>query len=452
MGADTSPWITTVRLSDSFWTTFRELAGELGATAMEWEPSTAGPVPGGSSATVVLAGGMETEALELMSRFEATSAPYVVGAAQDHRIASGLLRKGARDYFALPVDLDLLRRSLEREVRAAKGRTEAERFAADERRSGGFDAIVGRSKTLRQVIDQAARVAGHGDVTVLIGGETGTGKELLAQAIHYHSPRAAAPFVAVNCAAIPANLLESELFGHERGAFTGAVATKRGLFEQADGGTLLLDEVGHMPLELQAKLLRALESGEIRRVGSPVNRRVDVRVIAATNVNLTRAVSAGTFREDLYYRLNVVTLVLPALRRREDDIERLTEAFLSRLATQYGLPVPPVTPAIREQLRSHSWPGNVRELRNAIERALVLSPPGTLSADELGLEPGADRLEAPGPLPFPADLDTITRAAARAMLEHTGGNKSDAARRLGISRPRLNRLLNPQELERPIGA
>jgi DNA-binding NtrC family response regulator len=442
--ADRSPWITVVRLSDSFWTTFRELAAELGVSAMEWAPRDDDPFPAGGAAVVVLAGGMEAEALDLLDRLDGKDrGPFVVGAAQDHRLASGLVRKGARDYFALPVDLDLLRRSLERELRAAKGRVEAERFASDERRERGFESIIGRSKALRQVIDQAARVAVHGDVTVLLGGETGTGKELLAQAIHYHSPRATAPFVAVNCAAIPANLLESELFGHERGAFTGAVAAKQGLFEAADGGTLFLDEIGHMPLELQTKLLRALESGEIRRVGGQASRRMSVRVLAATHVNLGEAISAGTFREDLYYRLNVVALELPALRERDGDIERLAEAFLSQLATRYGLPVPPLTPEVRQQLAGHPWPGNVRELRNAMERALVLSPPGTLSSDELGLlSDAAERsTSGAGPLPFPADLETITRAAAQAMLAVTDGNKSEAARRLDISRPRLNRLL-----------
>ena len=246
----------------------------------------------------------------------------------------------------------------------------------------------------------------------------------------------------LNCAALSANLLESELFGHERGAFTGAVATKRGLFEAADGGTLFLDEIGHMPLELQIKLLRALEGGEIRRVGGQKSWQVNVRVLAATHVNLGKAIAAGTFREDLYYRLNVVALELPALRERDGDVERLAEAFLSQLATRYGIPVPPLTPEVRQKLATHSWPGNVRELRNAMERALVLSPPGTLSTDELGLESDAiGERPAMGPLPFPADLETITRAAARAMLDVTKGNKSEAARRLGISRPRLNRLL-----------
>jgi transcriptional regulator with PAS, ATPase and Fis domain len=245
--------------------------------------------------------------------------------------------------------------------------------------------------------------------------------------------------VEVNCAAIPANLIESELFGHERGAFTGAVAAKPGLFELANAGTLFLDEVGNLPLELQAKLLRALESREIRRVGGQAAKRVDVRVVAATHVDLPAAVRRGEFREDLFYRLNVVAIALPPLREREGDVEVLAEAFANRLAAQYGLPVPALSSEVRAALRRHRWPGNVRELRNAVERALVLSPPGTIDPVELRLEAG----EAPGDgrLPFPADLATIARAAAHAMLEETGGNKSEAARRLGISRPRLLRLL-----------
>jgi transcriptional regulator with PAS, ATPase and Fis domain len=277
---------------------------------------------------------------------------------------------------------------------------------------------------------------------VLIGGETGTGKELLARAIHYGGPRAPQPFVEINCAAIPANLLESELFGHERGAFTGAVAAKPGLFELAHGGTLFLDEIGSMPLELQPKLLRALESRTIRRVGGQQGRQVDVRVIGAAHADLAAASARGEFREDLFYRLNVVTLTLPPLRDRNGDIELLAETFLARIATGYGLPVPSLTAELRAALRAHAWPGNVRELRNAIERALVLSPRGTLRAEEL--LPAAPRRAATGGgvLPFPATLDAVIRSAAHAMLALTGGNKSEAARRLGISRPRLQRLLD----------
>jgi two-component system response regulator HydG len=434
-----------VRLSDSFHSAVAVIVKELGADLVEWAPAGGETHPAGAL-TLLLAGGEEAAALELVSQLRGSPAPVlVVGAAADHRLAVAAVQSGARDYFALPEDLDLLRRSLEREVREVRGRTQAGRFAEAERKASGFEAILGRSPTLHRTLEQAGRVAPHPDVTVLIGGETGTGKELLSRAIHYASPRAAAPFVEINCAAIPAALLESELFGHEKGAFTGAVAAKPGLFELAHGGTLFLDEVGNLPLELQPKLLRALEGREIRRVGGQVARRIDVRVIAATHVDLGAAVRRGEYREDLYYRLNVVALVLPPLRERDGDVELLAETFLVRLATRYGLPVPPLGPEARALLRTHRWPGNVRELRNAIERALVLSPPGTLRAEELeSAVPtvGDGDQGATGGLPFPTHLAALNRAAAARMLELTGGNKSEAARRLGISRPRLQRLLD----------
>ena len=433
--------IAVVQLSESFRITLNDLARDLRASVVGWVPEEGQGIPAGTAVLVLLAGGSETAALDLLSELPPGPVPrYVVGASLDHRIAAAAVQRGARDYFALPDDLDVLRRSLEREGREVEGRMEAARFAEVERRSHGFETILGRSPALRQSLDQAARVAVHRDVTVLIGGETGTGKELLARAIHYESPRAAEPFVEVNCAAIPANLLESELFGHEKGSFTGATASKPGLFELAHGGTLFLDEVATLPIELQPKLLRALENRDIRRVGGQQSRQVDVRIIAATHVDLPAAVSQGQFREDLYYRLNVVALTLPPLRDREGDVELLTETFVTRLATSYGMAVPPLTPELRTALREYAWPGNVRELRNAIERALVLSPQGTLRAEELGMRREPPRSD--GVLPFPTTLAALTRAAAVAMLQLCNGNKSEASRRLGISRPRLQRLLD----------
>jgi two-component system, NtrC family, response regulator HydG len=433
--------IAVVQLSGSFRSTLSDLARDLRASVVEWEPEGGAAAPAGASALIILAGGSESAALDLLGELPRGRIPvYVVGASLDHRIAAGAVQRGASDYFALPDDLEVLRRSLERNSRELEGRSQALRFAEVERRSNGFETMLGRSTSLRRSLEQAARVAMHRDVTVLIGGETGTGKELLARAIHYESPRAAEPFVEVNCAAIPGNLLESELFGHEKGAFTGAIASKPGLFELAHGGTLFLDEVATLPLELQPKLLRALESREIRRVGGQQGRKVDVRVIAATHADLRTAVSQGDFREDLYYRLNVVALSLPPLRDRDDDVELLAETFLTRLATSYGLPVPPLTVDIRSALRDYAWPGNIRELRNAVERSLVLSPRGTLRLEEMGLRSEASASE--GTLPFPSTLALLNRAAALAMLQLTEGNKSAAARRLGISRPRLQRLLD----------
>jgi DNA-binding NtrC family response regulator len=425
--------------SDSFRSTVGQVVAELGGVSIE--ARAAEPWPQGD-VHVVLAGGEEATGLELLAARPASAPAFLVGAATDHRLAAAAIQAGAADYFALPADLDLLRRSLERVGREADARAAATRFAEAERRATGFEAILGNSAALRKVLEQARRIAVHRDLTVLIGGETGTGKELLARALHYGSPRAAEPFVEVNCAAIPATLLESELFGHERGAFTGAVAAKPGLFELAHGGTLFLDEVAALPLDLQPKLLRALESRSIRRVGGQQARDIDVRVIAASHVDLEAAVRGGEFREDLFYRLNVVLLVLPALREREDDVELLARAYVARIASAYDLPVPELGADMLGVLRTHRWPGNVRELRNVLERAVVLSPPGTLRIEALAAREGLPGTASRSGLPFPAPMHDIVRAAALAMLELTAGNKSEAARRLGISRPRLQRLLD----------
>lgn len=437
----TADWnVLMVTLSESFRTSVDDLVRELGAHVEPWRVADGRPTE--DHPLLILAGGVEPDALDLLPQLEGSGPAYLIGSSVDHRLVSAALRAGARDYFALPADLDFLRRTLEREGRERLARRESGRFAATERASSGFGAIVGKSDAIGRTLEQASRVTRHAGVTVLVTGETGTGKELLARAIHYEGPRASGPFVEINCAAIPGTLLESELFGHEKGAFTGAIAAKAGLFELAHGGTLFLDEIATMPMELQAKLLRALESREIRRVGGQKSHRIDVRVIAATHADLRAAIGRGEFREDLFYRLNVVALTLPPLRERGSDLELLAEGFLERLAGAYGLPVPVLTPAVRTALHAHRWPGNVRELRNAVERCLVLSPRGTLDAGQLFVE-GEDEVQSThSALPFPADIATITRAAARAMLEVTGGNKSEAARRLGISRPRLNRLLN----------
>jgi transcriptional regulator with PAS, ATPase and Fis domain len=244
--------------------------------------------------------------------------------------------------------------------------------------------------------------------------------------------------VELNCAALPPQLLESELFGHERGAFTDARAAKPGLFEVAEGGTLFLDEVNSLALELQSKLLRALEQKVVRRLGATTSRTVDVRIIAATNAQLDQAVRAGRFREDLYYRLNVVTLELPPLRERGEDVIRLAEHFLHKFSAQYNLPEPPLAPNDRRALLAHAWPGNVRELRNVLERTLLLSAPGHFALE--GLAPAPVPAGGSG-LPFPSSLAALQRAAAHAMLKLTGDNRSEAARRLGVSRSRLLRLL-----------
>ena len=433
--------LLVVRLSDSFADFWPALARELNVLLTEWTPGPEAAPPPRAGVVLVAAGGHETEigAVLPLLGMPADIPVVAVGASTSHRVAAQAVAAGASDYFALPDDRDGLRDALAVAVqrrRAALGRAA---LAHLEAQAHAFREIIGESPALRAALERAARVVPHAEATVLITGETGTGKELLARALHYGGPRAAAPFVELNCAALPAPLLESELFGHERGAFTDARTAKPGLFEVAEGGTLFLDEIDHLAPELQGKLLRALEQKNIRRLGATVSRTVDVRIVAATNTDLAAAVQQGLFREDLYYRLNVITLELPPLRARGQDVLLLAEFFLSRFSARYGLPQPPLEPAARRALVAHSWPGNIRELRNTIERAILLSPAGSFAVAEL--EPARVSPASVAPVPFPATLAEIQRAAARAMLTATGGNRSEAARRLGISRSRLLRLL-----------
>jgi two-component system response regulator HydG len=435
-----------VRMSDAFADLWGELGRDLGVEVSEHsrqDPCVPAP---DVAAALVAAGGAELEALDWLDHHAATcEVPiFAVGADPGRRIAAQLVARGARDYFALPEDVEILRNavasavarrgeSLWRAARAAK-RTDAQIFAP----------IVGESPALKAVLDRTARILAHPDATALIVGETGTGKELLARAIHHGSQRRTGPFVPVNCSALPEHLVESELFGHERGAFTDAHAAKPGLFEVADGGTLFLDEIGTLPLALQGKLLRALEDKQIRRVGGVRPRSVDVRIIAASNEDLAGAVRAGRLRQDLYYRLSVIVLELPPLRERGRDVLLVTEALLASLARQHALPVPELSRETGDALLGYHWPGNVRELKNAVERALLLSPPGTLEVGELLLQAGPASQAPAGTIPFPAPLDVITTAAVQAMLDSCDGNRSEAARRLGISRRRLRRLLGTE--------
>jgi DNA-binding NtrC family response regulator len=359
------------------------------------------------------------------------------------RVAVDLIRAGATEYFALPEDYELLRSWIGDQADRLRLRDQRAAFADGERQKYRFEGILGESPALAVALDQAARIIPHPAVTVLITGETGTGKELLARAIHYNGPRREAPFVDINCAAIPEQLLESELFGHEKGAFTGANSAKPGLFEEANGGTLFLDELGHLPLTLQGKLLRAREERTSRRVGGVRPIRVDVRVMAATHVNLAAAARRGEFREDLYYRLNVVAIELPPLRARHEDIIPLARHFLERFSAEYGIPRS-LTPAAQRTLREHDWAGNIRELRNTIERAVLLGRAEALWPEDLEVERGTAPVS--GALPFPAPLHAVVSAAVAEMLALCGGNKSEAARRLRISRTRLLRVLDGETL------
>jgi DNA-binding NtrC family response regulator len=318
-----------------------------------------------------------------------------------------------------------------------------------------FGELIGNSPRMQEVYRLATGVAPTSS-TVLILGESGTGKELTARAIHQHSPRADKPFVAVNCSAVPVDLVESELFGHVRGAFTGASATREGLFETADRGTLFLDEVGDLPPLAQVKLLRALQSGEIKRVGSNDTRTVDVRVIAATNVDLRTRIEVGTFREDLFYRLNVVAIELPPLREREEDIPLLAYHFLQKYASRSGRDIHKLAPGTIRLLQSQPWPGNVRELENTIEYAVVFCKNDTISPEDLPFagrssgRPGEERSRLSDPLPAGVvDLpyrDAKQRALLafeaayfKVLLDRTGGNISEAARQAGLDRSNFRR-------------
>jgi len=365
-----------------------------------------------------------------------------VGTDADHRLAVKVMRAGAAAYFALPGDLELLRSWIGGRVESLHALKERRAFASGEAAKYKFEGILGKSDALQRTLDLASRVIPHASATVLLRGETGTGKELLARAIHYNGPRNESPFVDINCAAIPENLLESELFGHEKGSFTGAVGTKPGLFEVAEGGTIFLDEIGHLSLPLQGKLLRVLEDRSIRRVGGVQTRSIDVRVISASHVDLGAAARRGEFREDLYYRLNVLPIKLPPLRERPEDIPLLARHFISRFAREYQLVEPVLTPTARGALAAHQWPGNIRELRNVLERAVVMTAGSALDEAALGLSPPTRNVPAQSSLRFPAPLRELELAATVEMVRLCRNNKSEAARRLRISRTRLLRILD----------
>jgi two-component system response regulator AtoC len=310
----------------------------------------------------------------------------------------------------------------------------------------GFDRILGQDPGFREALASAAKVAAT-DTTVLLTGESGTGKELVARAIHHSSPRADGPYVAINCAALPDTLVDSELFGHERGAFTGADKMKPGRFELAAGGTLFLDEVGELPPTVQAKLLRVLQEHEFQRVGGTATLKADVRLIAATNRDLERAVEAGTFREDLFYRLNVFRVHLPTLRERGDDVVLLAHHFIREIGARLGRGEPALSRDAEDLLRSHPWPGNTRELENAIERALILAEGDLLMADHFGIGgTGESRRGATNDQPAensaPESLASLERRAILAALAYAKGNKTHAAARLGITRTQLRTRLN----------
>jgi two-component system, NtrC family, response regulator AtoC len=334
---------------------------------------------------------------------------------------------------------------LEKAREDLKLRREVTRIRRQQRRKFSIDNLVGQSAQMRTLRELIGKIGESDATTVLIEGENGTGKELAAQAIHYGSARASQPFMAINCSAIPENLIESELFGHDRGAFTDAKTAKKGLFELADGGTVLLDEIGDMKPLLQAKLLRVLESREFHRIGGTQPVTVDVRVIAATNKNLEEAVANGEFRQDLYYRLKVIGLRLPALREQRDDIPVLARHYLRQFAEDYGKPAKQLTAEAEKVLQGYDWPGNVRELRNVIERLIILEHTDEIRPEHL---PAELRLhinpKGKSIVQLPLDgvaLADVERELIRQAMERTTGRQGQAAELLGIERDALRRRL-----------
>jgi two-component system, NtrC family, response regulator AtoC len=355
------------------------------------------------------------------------------------------VRLGAHNYLCKPFDFDHVKVALEKAREDLKLRREVTRIRRQQRRKFSIENLVGQGAPMRTLREIIGKIGESDAATVLIEGENGTGKELAAQAIHYGSGRAGQPFMAINCSAIPENLIESELFGHERGAFTDAKTLKKGLFELADGGTVLLDEIGDMQPLLQAKLLRVLESREFHRIGGTQPVTVDVRVIAATNRNLEEAVAHGGFRQDLYYRLKVIALRLPALREQRDDIPVLARHYLQQFAEEYGKPVKQLTAEAEKVLRAYDWPGNVRELRNVIERLIILENTEEIRPEHLPVElrlhtkTGGRSL-----IQLPTDgvaLVDVERELVRQAMDRAGGRQGQAAELLGLERDALRRRL-----------
>ena len=404
------------------------------------------------------------EALTEIKAFNPAIPIVIMTAYASVETAVEALKKGAYDYLTKPLDFDELRLTLERAM--DHSRLKEENRLLKESLGERFDRrnLIGRSAAMTRLIETAAQVA-PSEATVLITGESGTGKEMIAGLIHYNSLRKDKPFIKFNCAAIAETLLESELFGHEKGAFTGADRRKEGKFRQADGGSLFLDEVSEMSLAMQVKLLRVVQEREITRVGGEEVIRVDVRLIAATNRNLLKEIEAGRFREDLFYRINVVTLHVPPLRERPEDIPLLAQDFLEKFSEKNHKRIKGFTPQAMDRLLRHPWPGNVRELMNAVERGVVLSRGEYLDETELSIlmpergegiaasgswGPASFSPQSPSGIPSAAEtapgpekgsLETVEKETILRTLDAAGGNKSEAARRLGITRRTLHQKL-----------
>lgn len=385
------------------------------------------------------------EALEQIKAFNPAIPVTIMTAYSSVETAIEALKKGAYDYLTKPLDFDKLRLVLERAMEHTQLKEENRILRENLGRQFDIQNIIGRSPAMVNLLATVAHVA-PSEATVMITGESGTGKELIAGAIHFNSPRKDGPFIKINCAAITETLLESELFGHEKGAFTGADRRKEGRFLQAHGGSLFLDEVSEMPLTMQVKLLRVLQEREITRVGGETVITVDVRLIVATNKNLQNLMAEGLFREDLFYRLNVVSLELPPLRERREDIPLLAQHFLKVFAAKNRKEIKGFTPQSMDQLIRYNWPGNVRELMNAVERGVVLARTEYLDQQDLTIiQNNSTPADQPLPVSDYSDtdmtLEQVEKAAILRTLELAVGNKSKAARKLGITRKTLHKKL-----------
>jgi two-component system, NtrC family, response regulator AtoC len=365
------------------------------------------------------------------------------------------MKAGASDYVLKPFSIEEIKLVIRRDLEVTRLHEENRSLREALGHRYAFENIIGKSPTIQEVLATVERVSPTNS-TVLLGGESGTGKDLIARALHQHSRRSSGPFIKINCTAIPENLLESELFGYEKGAFTGAVTAKPGKFELADKGTIFLDEIGDMPGSLQAKLLRVLQEREFERLGATKTIKVDVRVIAATNQDLRAALEQGTFREDLYYRLNVVPISIPPLRERKEDIPYLVDHFISRFAESSGKQIGGITPRAMKLLTNFHWPGNVRELENIIERAVVMAAGPEIGIEDIHLDSAGPSASNAGTAPLAVSpngsvapllpqgmtLEQFEDEIIKEALRRAGGNKSQAARLLGLSRNALRYRLS----------
>jgi len=390
------------------------------------------------------------EALEQIKMINPAIPVIIMTAYASVETAVSALKKGAYDYLTKPLDFDELKITIERATEHNRLKKENEYLKS--RLGEQFDRqnLIGRSQSMVKLLETVAQVA-PAEATVLIFGESGTGKEMIANAIHFNSARREAPFVKINCAALTETLLESELFGHEKGAFTGAERRREGKFVQAHGGSLFLDEVSEMSKAMQVKLLRILQEREVTRVGGAEVIKVDVRVIAASNKSLKEEIQKGNFREDLFYRLNVVSLHVPPLRERKEDIPMLAQHFLKHFSERNNKNIQGYTPRAMQKIMAYSWPGNIRELMNAVERAVVLAHADFLDAAEIALimgdsasSVGAAESDRP---PQNLSLEDVEKKSILGALDACGGNKSEAARRLGITRKTLRAKLQKYQAE-----